>query len=305
MHPLESAWQTVTGEFEAARLKAAEAGRAKVSEDLNQIARRLKQYKTESDWYDAVLDGAAAFSPQAILFAVQGETLLNKGGRGSSLPSELSIALAEAAAFQNAHDSRELVVALRTEKEVSKFLASSVLSERAYIIPISNGPRVAAVLYATAGNTTDVNALELIVNMASSVLERHSQTPAHVQIAAGPSVQAYSPQSKNETARSVQQHPFWSGLPDTDKLLHVRARRFARSKVAEMQLYRPEACRSGLAESNLYLFLKQEIDKSRETFRNQFMAGRPMVDYLHHELLKQLANNDEVSLGADYPGQIV
>jgi hypothetical protein len=305
MHPLESAWQTVTGEFEAAQRKAAEAGRARASEELNQIARRLKQYKTESDWYDAVLDGAARFSPEAALFTVQSDTLLNKGVRGISLPSDISIPLAEAAAFQNAHDSRELVIALRTEKEVSRFLASSVISERACIIPISNGPRIAAVLFAAAAATNDVNALELIVNIASSVLERHSQTPSHVQIGPAPAAQVHSEQSKVETVRHVQQNPPWSDLPDTDKMLHVRARRFARSKVAEMQLYRPEACRSGRGESNIYLFLKQEIDRAREAFRNQFMSGRPMVDYLHLELLRQLANNDEALLGADYPGQIV
>jgi hypothetical protein len=94
-------------------------------------------------------------------------------------------------------------------------------------------------------------------------------------------------------------------LPDSEKLMHVRAKRFGRSRVAEMQLYRPEACQSGRAQKDLYLFLKAEIDGAREVFRNQFMSAQSMEDYLHLELVSQLANNDDSLLGEDYPGEMV
>jgi hypothetical protein len=88
-------------------------------------------------------------------------------------------------------------------------------------------------------------------------------------------------------------------------MLHVRAQRFARVKVAEMQLARPDACRAGLQQSNLYVFLRHEIDKARETYRKQFMTIPSMVDYLHLELVGTAVGNDEQKLGADYPGQLV
>jgi hypothetical protein len=72
-----------------------------------------------------------------------------------------------------------------------------------------------------------------------------------------------------------------------------------------MQLYRPEACHAGRENKDLFFYLKREIESARDTFRNQFMSVSGMVDYLHLELVQQLANNDEVLLGSDYPGQMV
>src|SRR6476661_6284602 len=126
MHPLDPAWQALIAEFETAQARAAGHARTKVSEDLNQTARRLKQYKADSDWYDALLDGAARFTPETALFAVEGDTFILKGARGLALPSDLVISSAQGAAFRNALDSGEVVFALATWKEVSEPVASSV-----------------------------------------------------------------------------------------------------------------------------------------------------------------------------------
>jgi hypothetical protein len=85
----------------------------------------------------------------------------------------------------------------------------------------------------------------------------------------------------------------------------VRAQRFSRVKVAEMELSRPEACRAGREKGNLYLFLKNEIEAARNAFREQFMLIPSMVDYLHLELVRAAAEGDEKRLGADYPGQLI
>ena len=114
MHPLDPAWQALIAEFETAQARAAGHARSKVSEDLNQTARRLKQYNVESDWYDAVLDGAARFTPETALFAVEGDTFILKGARGLELPPDLVISAAQGAAIRNALDYREVVVALAT-----------------------------------------------------------------------------------------------------------------------------------------------------------------------------------------------
>jgi hypothetical protein len=311
MHPLDAAWQSVATGFEAALQKAAETARVKVSEELNQVARRLNQFKTESDWYDAVLDGAARFASEVVLFAVQGDLLSYKGSRGLSLPLDTTTSFEQAAAFKNARDSRELVVALCRAGEISEPLASHLTVDRGYIFPIANGSRVAALLFASATEATDVNALELVLMVAAAVLERQAQTPVHVQIqsATRPSDSGgtNAPAAKKQLAGAAEDSNawVWNGLPDSERVLHVRARRFARAKVAEMQLYRPEACRSGRDQQNLYLFLSREVDQAREVFRNQFMTIPSMVDYLHRELASQLAENDELLLGADYPGQMV
>lgn len=301
MHSLDQAWQAIAGQFEEAQSRARENARAKTCEELNQIARRLKQYGAETDWYDAVLDGAAQFVSETAIFSVEHDILNAKGTRGFSLPADFSIPLAQAAAFRNARDTGEVVIALRTKGEVSEALAASSPDDRGYVLPISNGARISAMLFAAAGPESNLNALELIVTMASAMLERHSQQPSHVQIAA-PAIKIPEPPAQSGLDGP---EPSWHMLPDSEKLLHVRAKRFGRSRVAEMQLYRPEACRSGREQRDLYLFLKPEIDGAREVFRNQFMSAQSMEDYLHLELVSQLANNDDSLLGKDYPGEMV
>jgi hypothetical protein len=298
MQSLESAWRQITREFETAQAEAAESGRARVTGELNQVARRLRQYQRESDWCDAVLDGSAHFTSEAALFAVEREALTLRGTRNLALPSDLRLSLGEAKAFHGALDAGEPSIVLCTKDEVSEAIARAVSVNRAFVVPIANETRKVALLFAVAGQKADTNALELIAQIASSALRRAPQSASTVQIAAPP---AQEPVAALPSRNNI---PDWAGIPETEKLLHVRARRLARAKVAEMQLYRPEACRAGRIQANLYLFLKQEIDAARSVFRSQFMSTTSMIDYLHLELLGQLAENDETILGADYPGQM-
>ena len=99
--------------------------------------------------------------------------------------------------------------------------------------------------------------------------------------------------------------PSWADLSQPQRDLHIRAQRFSRVAVAEMQAAKPEACRAGREQGNLYVFLKNEIDKARINYRRQFMTIPYMVDYLHLELIRVAAEGDELKLGADYPGQLV
>lgn len=297
MQSLEGLWGQITREFETAREQAAESERARVTGELNQVARRLRHYQKESDWCDAVLDGAARFTSEAALFAVSGEELALKGTRNLSLASNLRLSMGDARAFRSALESGEPSIVLCTKEEVSGAIASTVSVNRAFVIPIANETRTVALLFAVAGLRADTNALELIAQIASSALRRTPQSPSSIQLAPPVQAQAAAPSSEEPI-------PDWAAVPESEKLLHVRAKRLARAKVAEMQLYRPEASSAGRIQANVYLFLKQEIDTARGVFRSQFMSTTSMNDYLHFELLRQLADNDESILGADYPGQM-
>ena len=301
MQSLEGVWRQITHEFETAREQAAESGRARVTDELNQVARRLRHYQRESDWCDAVLDGAARFTSEAALFAVNGDELALRGTRNLALAPDLRLPLADAKAFRSALESGEPSIVLCTKDEVSGAIASTVSVNRAFVIPIANETRNVALFFAVAGQQADTNALELIAQIAASALRRTPQAASSIQIAAPPPAQA---QGEAVAPSSEVPSPDWDGVPESEKILHVRARRFARAKIAEMQLYRPEACRAGRIQANIYLFLKQEIDTARGVFRSQFMSTTSMIDYLHLELLRQLADNDESILGADYPGQM-
>jgi hypothetical protein len=77
-------------------------------------------------------------------------------------------------------------------------------------------------------------------------------------------------------------------------------------QVAEMRLRNAAAVQSGRLRRNLYNSLRDPIDAARNAFRKEFFAKCPtMVDYLHLELTRTLANDDADLLGKEYPGPMV
>jgi hypothetical protein len=297
MHPLDAVWQSCVREFDLARQNASRTARTETTSELNQIVRRLKNSENESELVDAVLDGTSMFADQVALFTFDAGCLRAAGGRRIDLPSDLSLPLASAAAFANAIESKDTIVTMRTPAEVSKTLSSGDQPRRAFLIPLLNRTRVAAVLFASADDHTDLNGLELLSVFSSAALERiRGKTDLHHS--------APSDNGKTSAARAQAALPSWSDLDEAQRSLHIRAQRFARIKVAEMQLYKAELCQRGSDRQDLYLYLKQEIDSAREGFRTQFMTIPTMVDYLHLELVSSLVHGDEFLLGADYPGQM-
>ena len=86
----------------------------------------------------------------------------------------------------------------------------------------------------------------------------------------------------------------------------IRAKRFASVKVAEMKLYQAGQVQAGQASRDLYGALKAPIEEARAAFRDGFLKPSPGVpDYLHEEIVRVLAQNDETLLGPKYPGPLV
>lgn len=86
---------------------------------------------------------------------------------------------------------------------------------------------------------------------------------------------------------------------------HLRAQRFARVTVARIQLYQTAQVQAGLASNNLYGALKAQIDEARLQFSSQFLKPPNGVpDYLHQEMIRELAHHDPALLGPQYPGPL-
>jgi acyl-CoA hydrolase len=87
---------------------------------------------------------------------------------------------------------------------------------------------------------------------------------------------------------------------------HLRAQRFARVRVAEIQLYHAAAMKAGRASGNVYAALRSQMDAAREAYREQFLTPvNGTADYLHGDFVRTLANDDAALLGPDYPGSLV
>jgi len=86
---------------------------------------------------------------------------------------------------------------------------------------------------------------------------------------------------------------------------NAAALRFARVKIAEIQLYHASAVKSGRASRDLYGSLRPQIDDARAEFRKLFFENSgESNDFLHAEMLHALAHDDATLLGPNYPGPL-
>ena len=75
---------------------------------------------------------------------------------------------------------------------------------------------------------------------------------------------------------------------------------------AGLRLHEGQAVQSGRVRRDLYGALREKIDNARSAFRDRYFISCPsMVDYLHLELVRTLAQEDADLLGKDYPGPLV
>ena len=114
-------------------------------------------------------------------------------------------------------------------------------------------------------------------------------------------------QFANSNGRNVETNPPDSRAAGSagNGSVHAAALRFARVKIAEIQLYHASAVKTGRASRDLYGSLKPQIDDARAEFRKLFLENASeTTDYLHAEMLHALAHDDATLLGPNYPGAL-
>ncbi len=269
---------------------AASESRRALAEELNQAVRRLRQAADADDLYTVLLDVTVPFCEQAAIFSIHekvahaermrrpAEVRSGENGAAPSLPA-LEFPVSEAAAFSTAIDTRDPVIAMSTSAEVSGPLVGlfgHTPDERVYLFPLHGGSEVTALFYA-AGHLQPPP-IELLAEVAGLQLDVWS---------------------------APRQHTEWWNLSREEQQKHLAAQRFARVQVAEMRLGKPDALRSGREAGNIYAPLQAQIDAAREKFRELHMKAPTMVDYLHLEMIRSLADDDAILLGPGYPGPLV
>jgi hypothetical protein len=277
------------------------------------------------------VDATRGFCGRAALFLVHDRKLRFEAARNIDQPSPADdISLDAAPAFATAVETRDTLVAMRSGSELSELLAAFLAQSqdqetRCCLFPIVTRQGVPAVLYAdstevaaNALEVVDVDALELLVATAGAVIETRQAPPTVPPPAVPPhtvpppaetlvTISAVTPSAQGNNAPAQKPEILsWFSLSHGDRELHMRAQRFARVQVAEIRLYQSEKVKNGRSAHDLYTSLREEILSAREAFRGRFLnASDSMVDYLHLELVRTLANDDVELLGQDYPGPMV
>lgn len=83
---------------------------------------------------------------------------------------------------------------------------------------------------------------------------------------------------------------------------HQKARRFAKLLVEEIKLYNQSKVAEGRARGDLYIRLREDIEKSRAAYHKRYGESVRDVDYFTQELLRILADNNRSVMGAGFPG---
>jgi hypothetical protein len=323
---------------EETRLETAEktrdAARRELGLQLSQALRVFRRATDGNEWKEVLLDAVQGYCSLCALFLVTKERFSLQGVRGMAgeLETGFDLEFEEAAAFHNSLESKDVVVAVRSDAEISPYVMSlrpDAEPGKCFLFPVLVQDVVSAMLYIEPGERAlEVGAVETLVNAAGLALgairaERALQSSSLVNIVSAinpdDSVTVYrsvpepaqegseSAESQDSQAVLLPEWTFsWDQLSQQQKDLHMKAQRFARVQVSQMRLYKDEAVMAGRREGNLYGRLKTEIDEARQQYREQFFEGENhMRDYLHGELVETLAIDNPQLMGPDYPGPLV
>jgi hypothetical protein len=92
-----------------------------------------------------------------------------------------------------------------------------------------------------------------------------------------------------------------SALSEEDADVHRKAQRFARLLVDEIKLYNQAKVAEGRKNKDLYDRLKEDIDKSRATYKKRYgNTVAANVDYLQAEVVRSLAEDDISVMGPNF-----
>ena len=278
-------------------------GRQELADQLNQAVRRLRLCKDLEELAGTLVDAAGAFASGAAMFVIEDEKARGRRIRGVEEETanaflSLSVPLSSAAALAGAVEGRDPVTALTSAAQVSRLLMGFLRHSpdgRVSIYPLVVREGVPALLY--AWGAVEGAMVELLTQVAAAVWT--AIEPAPPQRETPPAAELV------QIAATPASKPAWDALTAEEQQVHFRAQRFARVQVAEMRLYEGDAVLSGRAKRNLYEALRKPIESARKTFHDSFFTPCPsMVDYLHLELVRTLANDDPELLGKDYPGPL-
>jgi hypothetical protein len=290
--PLQQFLEKLAAEAAALSEQTREQARRELAGDLNQAVRRIRQAATIDQLAATLADTAAPFSDGAAVFLIA-------DGVAKSEKMDLAVPLAEAAALAGAVESRDPVTAITSPAEVSAAIVERLghsPEARACILPLVVKETVPALLYAwgkVEGAAPELLAQVAAAHWADLLLPPVAQ-PAAELVSIVPAPAARKPAAS------------WDLMDGVEQRVHLRAQRFARVESAAIRLQEGAAVLSGRLRRNLYDALRGRIDAAREEYRKEFFANCPsMVDYLHLELVRTLANDDAELLGKDYPGPMV
>jgi hypothetical protein len=118
--------------------------------------------------------------------------------------------------------------------------------------------------------------------------------PAQAEVVSAAAASAYAPGAPSAGGGGAT-------LSEEDAETHRKAQRFARLLVDEIKLYNQAKVTEGRKNKDLYDRLKEDIDKSRSTYKKRYgNTAAASTDYFQAELVRSLAEDDISIMGANF-----
>jgi hypothetical protein len=162
------------------------------------------------------------------------------------------------------------------------------------VAPYADGAPTAAMQAATSFNDPFAGHAPRHTASASAAYETPVAEPAHAEVVSAAAAAA----GVDPTGSVGHAAP---ALSDEDADVHRKAQRFARLLVDEIKLYNQAKVAEGRKNKDLYDRLKEDIDKSRATFKKRYgNTVAANVDYLQAEIVRSLAEDDISIMGPNF-----
>jgi hypothetical protein len=280
---------------------------------------------SQADILRATLDGIAQFSARTALYVVKGGQPTGWQSRGFSDDGAIKGSTLDAGKglVSRAMGDKEPVSAAAAEFDKG-FVSThgNPVDGNATVLPLVVREKVSALIYVDAGTeapgNADLSAVRVLVRTAAMWLEilalrkvaggaAAEAEPAPVASAAAeaPAPMAHAaaaaaaPAPAPSAPAPAAGAPDVSGLSSADQEVHKKAKKFAKLLVDEIKLYNQKKVEEGKKNNDIYKRLKEDIDKSRQTYEKRWgssVAGE--ANYFHAELVRILADGDESVMGA-------
>jgi hypothetical protein len=294
---------------------------------LNAAVATIADASSQADILKATLDGIGQFAARSALYVVKGGQLTGWQSRGFANDgaikgSQLSASSGLAGRAMNDREPVSAAAAEFDQEFVNKH--GNPADGNATVLPLVVRDKVSAVVYVDGGaeGRADMSAVRVLVRTSAMWLEilalrkiaggtAEAEAPAAVASAAAaePALAPEPPPMAAAAAAPAASAPAapatggadLSGLSAEDQEVHKKAKRFAKLLVDEIKLYNQKKVEEGKKNRDLYTRLKEDIDKSRQTYEKRWgSSAAGSVNYFRSELVRILADNDADLMGAGF-----
>ena len=287
---------------------------------------------SQADILRATLDGIAQFAARTALFVVKGGQLVGWQSRGFDNEGAIkgtSLNPGSGLAGRAMNDKEPVSAAAAEFDQAFVSTHGNPVDGNATALPLVVRDKVSALIYVDAGTaapgSADMSSVRVLVRTAAMWLEilalrklaggtaEAESAPGNAAAAApvpvgqaaaaaatAPSAAPAPPATQSTAAAAAASAggPDLSGLSEAEQDAHKKAKRFAKLLVDEIKLYNQKKVEEGKKNRDLYTRLKEDIEKSRQTYEKRWgsSAAGP-ANYFQAELVRILADGDESLLG--------